>query len=225
MIGVWVLLARRRLRRGRDVRRADQQRPLPARHRQPGGQGPARRSGSRRSRTAPTRSSSTSRRASSPTRRTSRRSTTSVKAIKQQRRTSTASPTRSAAPARPPACCRRTSRRRSRRCCWTSAPATSTEEIAQDVFDATEAGAGGRHHRRRPPASIGTTLSDEPIRDQRDRRHPRRDDHPEPGARQPGGDGHADHHGRRRARGRAVGWSGCSATSSRSRPAARPWPR
>ena len=118
------------------------------------GQGPARRSGSRPSRTAPTRSSSTSRRASSPTRRTSRRSTTSVKAIKKQPHVySVTNPLSSAG---------QTAGLLSKDKQTAFAPVLMdvgsgdlTDEIAQNVMDATEAGAGRRDHDVAAAGSIG----------------------------------------------------------------------
>ena len=213
VIGVWVVLLVVVFGAVAKFGSQHQQRPLPAGHRQPGGQGPAagqvpapaeRRQPDRLRRHV---------RASSPTTQTSRRSS-DVRQGDQE-----------AAPRlqrHQPAQQRRPDRR----------------AALQGQADRVRAGAAGRRLRRPRPrrsrrtsstrpsrpgrpasrsaaaGSIGTTLSDRASREQRDRRHPRRDDHPQPGARQPGRDGHADHHRRRRARRRARRWSACSATSS-----------
>ena len=191
------------LRLGGGLRLADQQRPVacPA----PVASRPrtcSRRS-SRRSRTAPTRSSSTSRKGKLTDQANKQAINDSVKAIRAQPHVySVTNPLSSTG---------QTAGLLSKDKQTAFAPVLMdvssgdlTTEMAQNVDGRDRAGDEGRHHHGGRRLDRFDALG-RAVGDQRDRRHRRRDDHLELRARQPGGDGAPDHHGRGGARDRPVG--------------------
>ena len=206
MIGVWVVSRGPGLRLRRQVRRRDQQRPDAAGHREPGGQGPAR---------GPL-PAAAERHQPDRLRRQDGQADRQGEQEGHQRvdqgdgegaaRLQRDQPDQQRRPDGRPAVEGRADRVRPR-----AARHRLRRPRRGDRAGGLRhhrAGAGRRDRGRRRPARSAATLSEQPTREQRGRRHPRRDAHPDAGARQPRRDGAADHRGRRRSRRRARDWSG-----------------